>query len=57
MGYLSSWLPLRRGSLWRRRLRYAKHCYNIADVVNKTAFGMMIWYAATVDTAAAESED
>ena len=32
--------------------------YNIADVVNKTAFGMMIWYAATVDTAAAaESED
>ena len=31
--------------------------YNIADVVNKTAFGMMIWYAATVDTSAAESED
>ena len=28
--------------------------YNIADVVNKTAFGMMIWYAATVDTAEAE---
>ncbi len=26
--------------------------YNIADVVNKTAFGLMVWYAATLDTAA-----
>ena len=24
--------------------------YNIADVVNKTAFGMMVWYAATIDS-------
>ena len=32
--------------------------YNIADVVNKTAFGMMVWYAATMDTkAAAASEE
>jgi len=23
--------------------------YNIADLVNKTAFGMMVWYAATMD--------
>ena len=23
--------------------------YNIADLVNKTAFGMMIWYAAKHD--------
>ena len=30
--------------------------YNIADVVNKTAFGLMVWYAATIDTAA-ESKD
>jgi bacteriorhodopsin len=29
--------------------------YNIADVVNKTAFGLMVWYAATIDTAASES--
>ena len=26
--------------------------YNIADVVNKTAFGLMVWYAATIDTKA-----
>ena len=26
--------------------------YNIADVLNKTAFGLMVWYAATLDTAA-----
>ena len=31
--------------------------YNIADVVNKTAFGLMVWYAATIDTAAAESKE
>ena len=31
--------------------------YNIADVVNKTAFGMMVWYAATMDTKAAGSEE
>ena len=31
--------------------------YNIADVVNKTAFGMMGWYAATMDTKAAASEE
>ena len=32
--------------------------YNIADVVNKTAFGLMVWYAATMDTkAAAASEE
>ena len=31
--------------------------YNIADVVNKTAFGMMVWYAATMDTKAAASEE
>ena len=24
--------------------------YNLADVVNKTAFGMMVWYAATIDS-------
>ena len=24
--------------------------YNIADLVNKTAFGMMVWYAATMDS-------
>ena len=30
--------------------------YNIADVVNKTAFGMMVWYAATIDTAAEKSD-
>ena len=29
--------------------------YNIADVVNKTAFGLLVWYAATIDTAASES--
>ena len=31
--------------------------YNIADVVNKTAFGMMVWCAATMDTKAAGSEE
>ena len=31
--------------------------YNIADVVNKTAFGLMVWYAATMDTKAASSEE
>ena len=31
--------------------------YNIADVVNKTAFGLMVWYAATIDTAAAEPKE
>ncbi len=29
--------------------------YNIADLVNKTAFGMMVWYAATMDTKSAET--
>ena len=31
--------------------------YNIADVVNKTAFGVMVWYAATMDTKASGSEE
>ena len=31
--------------------------YNIADVLNKTAFGLMVWYAATLDTAAQETEN
>ena len=31
--------------------------YNIADVVNKTAFGMMVWYAATMDTKASSDEE
>ena len=31
--------------------------YNIADVVNKTAFGMMVWYAATMDTKSSTSEE
>ena len=31
--------------------------YNIADVLNKTAFGLMVWYAATMDTAAEEAKD
>ncbi len=31
--------------------------YNIADVVNKTAFGLMVWYAATMDTKANSSEE
>ena len=31
--------------------------YNIADVVNKPAFGMMVWYAATMDTKAAASSE
>tara|TARA_Y100001960_G_C14659339_1_gene819954 strand:- start:378 stop:1151 length:774 start_codon:yes stop_codon:yes gene_type:complete len=31
--------------------------YNIADVLNKTAFGLMVWYAATLDTAAQEAKD
>ena len=31
--------------------------YNIADVVNKTAFGLMVWYAATMDTKASGSEE
>ena len=31
--------------------------YNIADVVNKTAFGLMVWYAATIDTAASETTE
>ena len=31
--------------------------YNIADVLNKTAFGLMVWYAATLDTAAQKAED
>ena len=26
--------------------------YNLADAVNKTAFGLMVWYAATMDTKA-----
>ena len=26
--------------------------YNMADVVNKTAFGLMVWYAATMNTTA-----
>ena len=30
--------------------------YNLADLVNKTAFGMMVWYAATMDTKAAGAE-
>ena len=30
--------------------------YNIADVVNKTAFGLMVWYAATMDTKASAAE-
>ena len=24
--------------------------YNLADAVNKTAFGLMVWYAATMDS-------
>ncbi len=31
--------------------------YNLADAVNKTAFGLMVWYAATLDTKASTSED
>ncbi len=31
--------------------------YNLADVVNKTAFGLMVWYAATMDSAASESKE
>ena len=31
--------------------------YNIADVVNKTAFGMMVWYAATLDSKSSSSEE
>ena len=31
--------------------------YNMADVVNKTAFGLMVWYAATLDTANSQTED
>jgi bacteriorhodopsin len=31
--------------------------YNIADVVNKTAFGMMVWYAATMDSKSNASEE
>ena len=31
--------------------------YNIADVVNKTAFGMMVWYAATMDSKSDASEE
>tara|TARA_B100000579_G_scaffold346156_1_gene298949 strand:- start:898 stop:1497 length:600 start_codon:yes stop_codon:yes gene_type:complete len=31
--------------------------YNIADVVNKTAFGLMVWYAATMDTKASASAE
>lgn len=31
--------------------------YNIADVVNKTAFGLMVWYAATMDTKASTSSE
>ena len=31
--------------------------YNIADVVNKTAFGMMVWYAATMDSKSEASEE
>ena len=30
--------------------------YNIADVVNKTAFGLMVWYAATIDTKAMDDK-
>ena len=31
--------------------------YNIADVVNKTAFGLMVWYAATMDSKSSSSEE
>ena len=31
--------------------------YNIADVLNKTAFGLMVWYAATIDTAAEKADN
>ncbi|RAH14113.1 MAG: biphenyl 2,3-dioxygenase [Methanobacteriota archaeon] len=31
--------------------------YNLADAVNKTAFGLMVWYAATLDTKATASEE
>ena len=31
--------------------------YNIADVVNKTAFGLMVWYAATMDTKASSGSE
>ena len=31
--------------------------YNIADVVNKTAFGLMVWYAATIDTKAMDDKE
>ena len=31
--------------------------YNLADVVNKTAFGLMVWYAATMDSAGSESKE
>ena len=31
--------------------------YNLADSVNKVAFGLMVWYAATMDTKASESEE
>ncbi len=31
--------------------------YNLADAVNKTAFGLMVWYAATLDTKSSISED
>ena len=31
--------------------------YNIADVVNKTAFGLMVWYAATMDSKSDSSEE
>ena len=31
--------------------------YNIADVLNKTAFGLMVWYAATIDTATEKADN
>ena len=30
--------------------------YNLADAINKTAFGLMVWYAATIDTKAEKAE-
>ena len=31
--------------------------YNLADSVNKVAFGLMVWYAATMDTKASASAE
>ena len=33
-----------------------EHCVQQADVVNKTAFGLMVWYAATIDTKAMDDK-